>query len=57
MPNDRREFMKLGTAAAAAVATTGATAQEAVQFKNIRALAFDFYGTVLDVFSAHCTGL
>jgi 2-haloacid dehalogenase len=53
MPNDRREFMKLGTvAAAAAVATTGATAQEPAQFKNIKALAFDFYGTVLDVFSA-----
>jgi 2-haloacid dehalogenase len=53
MPNDRREFMKLaGTAVAgAAVATTSATAQEAAQFKNIKALAFDFYGTVLDVFA------
>jgi 2-haloacid dehalogenase len=54
MPNDRRVFMKLaGTVVAgAAVATTSATAQEPAQFKNIKALAFDFYGTVLDVFSA-----
>jgi 2-haloacid dehalogenase len=54
MPKDRREFMKLASTvvAGAAVATTSATAQEAAQFKNIKALAFDFYGTVLDVFSA-----
>jgi 2-haloacid dehalogenase len=54
MSNDRREFMKLAVTAAAgaAVATTPAVAQATDQFKNVRALAFDFYGTVLDVFSA-----
>jgi 2-haloacid dehalogenase len=54
MRNDRREFMRIAStvAAGAAVATTSATAQEPAQFKNIKALAFDFYGTVLDVFSA-----
>jgi len=52
--SNRREFMKVaGTVAAGtAVATTSATAQGAAQFTNIKALAFDFYGTVLDVFSA-----
>jgi 2-haloacid dehalogenase len=53
MPTDRRELMKFaGTMAVGAlVAPRSATAQES-QFKNIKALAFDFYGTVLDVFSA-----
>jgi 2-haloacid dehalogenase len=55
MPSDRRKFMKLAAAtvaAGAAVAARPAAAQVTGQFKNIKALAFDFYGTVLDVFSA-----
>jgi 2-haloacid dehalogenase len=55
MSNDRRKFMKLAVAtvaAGAAVATIPAAAQVNNQLKNIKALAFDFYGTVLDVFSA-----
>src|SRR5439155_25299151 len=55
MSNDRREFMKLAgaTAAAAGVvwAATPVSAQVAGQLKAIRALAFDAYGTLLDVFS------
>ena len=56
MTNDRREFMKLAsatTAAAAAIATSPAAAQQAVprQFRGIKALAFDAYGTLFDVFS------
>src|SRR2546426_1056047 len=53
--NDRRKFMKfaVATAAAGAVAATKpAATQVNNQFKTIKALAFDFYGTVLDVFSA-----
>jgi 2-haloacid dehalogenase len=42
----------VATAAAGASAATTAVAQGNNQFKNIKALAFDFYGTVLDVFSA-----
>jgi hypothetical protein len=54
MSNDRREFIKLAVATAVAgagLATTPAAAHANAQFKNIKALAFDFYGTVLDVFS------
>ena len=55
MSSDRRKFMKLagGTAAIAgtAWAATPAAAQMAGQFKNVKALAFDAYGTLLDVFS------
>ena len=55
MSNDRREFMTL-TAATAAIAGTAQTAtlaaaQTAGQFKTIKALAFDAYGTLFDVFS------
>src|ERR1700738_4041630 len=55
MSNDRRKFMKFAVATAAAgaaAATTPAAAQVNNQLKTIKALAFDFYGTVLDVFSA-----
>src|SRR5260370_32372577 len=55
MSNDRREFMKLAGAtvavASTALAATPAVAQLAGQFKNIKALAFDAYGTLFDVFS------
>jgi 2-haloacid dehalogenase len=57
MSNDRREFLKIaGTAAAAATAvmhTTPAAAQTAAsgQFRGVKALAFDAYGTLFDVFS------
>ena len=55
MSSDRRKFMKLagGTAAIAgtAWAATPVAAQMAGQFKNVKALAFDAYGTLLDVFS------
>src|SRR5882762_3789152 len=49
MSNDRREFMKIAGASAAAAAA----AQMAMpgQFKAIKALAFDAYGTLFDVFS------
>lgn len=57
MSNDRREFMrKAGATAAvvgAALAAAPAAAQTAMpgQFKGIKALAFDAYGTLFDVFS------
>src|SRR5262249_61255469 len=55
MSNDRRGFMKLASAsvvlASAALAATPAVAQTPAQFKNIKALAFDAYGTLFDVFS------
>src|SRR5215204_6670327 len=55
MHNDRREFMALAGAAAtvagAAVVATPASAQSVAQFTNIKALAFDAYGTLFDVFS------
>ena len=55
MSSDRREFMKLTAATAAiagaAQAATPAAAQMAGQFKTIKALAFDAYGTLFDVFS------
>jgi hypothetical protein len=57
MSNDRREFMKMAGATAAvagaAVAAAPAAAQVAMpgQFKGVKALAFDAYGTLFDVFS------
>ncbi|HYT87642.1 MAG TPA: haloacid dehalogenase type II, partial [Gemmataceae bacterium] len=49
------EFMKLASATAAVVGTawaaTPAAAQMSGQFKSIKALAFDAYGTLFDVFS------
>jgi len=57
MSNDRREFMQIAGAAAALAATslaaTSAAAQTASagQFRGVKALAFDAYGTLFDVFS------
>jgi 2-haloacid dehalogenase len=56
MPNDRREFMKLAGATAAGVGATAAAPTMAEvatpgQFRAIKALAFDAYGTLFDVFS------
>src|SRR5258706_2240051 len=57
MSNDRREFLKIaGTAAAVATAvmpTIPAAAQTAAsgQLRGVKALAFDAYGTLFDVFS------
>ena len=55
MPSNRRMFMKLAGAATAvagtAWASTPAGAQTSGQFKAIKALAFDAYGTLFDVFS------
>ena len=57
MSNDRREFMKIAGAAAtvtsAALAAAPVAAQTAMagQFKGVKALAFDAYGTLFDVFS------
>jgi 2-haloacid dehalogenase len=55
MSNDRREFLKIaGTAAVgtAVIGTTTAAAQApAGQFRGVKALAFDAYGTLFDVFS------
>jgi 2-haloacid dehalogenase len=55
MSHDRREFMKLAgtaaTVAGTAWAATPAAAQMAGQFRAIKALAFDAYGTLFDVFS------
>src|SRR5262249_52953038 len=55
MSSHRRGFMKLAGAsvavASAALAATPAVAQTPGQFKNIKALAFDAYGTLFDVFS------
>jgi 2-haloacid dehalogenase len=56
MPNDRREFVKLTGATAAIVgaalaASPPAAGQTAGQFKGVKALAFDAYGTLFDVFS------
>ena len=55
MPNDRREFMKIAGATAAAAGAlaavpTAANAQ-AARFASVKALAFDAYGTLFDVFS------
>jgi len=50
MSNNRREFMKLSAATASATglawAATPAAAQTAGQFKGVKALAFDAYGTL-----------
>jgi len=56
MPNDRREFMMVAgaTAAAAGVvlaAPAGAQTPAPGQFRAVKALAFDAYGTLFDVFS------
>jgi 2-haloacid dehalogenase len=57
MPNDRREFMKVAGATAAVAGAALAAAQAAAQvatpeqFRSIKALAFDAYGTLFDVFS------
>src|SRR5437879_8079290 len=55
MASDRRKFMKIAGAtvavAGATLATTATAAQAAKQFNNIKALAFDAYGTLFDVFS------
>src|SRR6266481_5681342 len=55
MSSDRRKFMQLAGATAAvagaAWAATPVAAQTAGQFKAIKALAFDAYGTLFDVFS------
>lgn len=55
MSHDRGEFMKLAgtaaTVAGTAWAATPAAAQVAGQFRAIKALAFDAYGTLFDVFS------
>ena len=56
MSNDRREFIQLAGATAvagAALAAAPASAQTATpgQFKGVKALAFDAYGTLFDVFS------
>ncbi len=56
MATDRREFMKVVGATAAAVgamsaAGVAAAAQPAARMKNVKAIAFDAYGTLFDVFS------
>jgi len=55
MPSNRRMFMKLAGAATAVAATswasTPAGAQTSGKLKAIKALAFDAYGTLFDVFS------
>ena len=56
MSSDRRDFLKMASAtaavvgAAAAAAPTTANAQTA-RFAGVKALAFDAYGTLFDVFS------
>jgi 2-haloacid dehalogenase len=56
MSNDRREFLQIaGTAAAmAAISAPRSAAAQATapgQFRGVKALAFDAYGTLFDVFS------
>jgi len=57
MLNDRREFMKVVGAASALAGVAQAAAPAAAQvvtpaqFREIKALAFDAYGTLFDVFS------
>ena len=55
MASDRRKFLKVVGAtvavAGATLAATPAVAQGVRQFRNIKALAFDAYGTLFDVFS------
>jgi 2-haloacid dehalogenase len=58
MSNDRREFLKIAGVTAVTAAGTALTAAQATaqmpmpgQFKGVKALAFDAYGTLFDVFS------
>src|SRR5215510_4535475 len=56
MATDRREFMKVVGATAAAVGAmlasgAASAAETADRIKNIKAFAFDAYGTLFDVFS------
>ncbi len=56
MATDRREFMKVMGATAAAVGAMSASgvasaAEPAARIKSVKAFAFDAYGTLLDVFS------
>lgn len=56
MSTDRREFIKMVGAAAAAVgavsaASPAAADESAARIKRVKALAFDAYGTLFDVFS------
>src|SRR6266699_3809656 len=55
MPSNRRKFMKLAGATVAVAGTAWAAppagAQTSGQFKAVKALAFDAYGTLFDVFS------
>src|SRR6266699_5237795 len=55
MASDRRKFLKVVGAtvavASATLAATPAVAQMPGQFKTVKALAFDAYGTLFDVFS------
>ncbi len=56
MATDRREFMKVVGATAAAVGAMSASgvasaAEPAARIKNVKAFAFDAYGTLFDVFS------
>lgn len=56
MSTDRREFMKMVGATAAAVgavsaASPAAADESAARIKRVKALAFDAYGTLFDVFS------
>src|SRR3989442_8080261 len=49
---NRREFVKVAAAATVAGgAMPTSIAEGAITFKNIKALAFDAYGTLFDVFS------
>ena len=56
MATDRREFMKVVGATAAAVGAmlasgVASAAETAARMKNVKAFAFDAYGTLFDVFS------
>ncbi len=56
MATDRREFMKVVGATAAAVGAmsgsgVASAAEPPARLKNVKALAFDAYGTLFDVFS------
>ena len=56
MATDRRKFMKVVGATAAAVGAMSASGVAAAtppaeRLKNIKAFAFDAYGTLFDVFS------
>jgi hypothetical protein len=54
MPNDRREFMTMAGATAAGIALAAPAMGQTPapgQFRAVKALAFDAYGTLFDVFS------